>query len=99
VHKILVAASKVTLTPDTYSLQSVVNADCINTILDLITDTPEKNSNFKFGSGFPYATDLVSFIHEKFGDYFTICVAGYPMGHPDAVSFEEDLVHLKEKVL
>jgi len=99
VHKILVPASKVTVTPDTYSLQSVMNAKCINTILDLSTDRPEKSSNFKFGSGFPYATDIVSFIHEKFGDYFTICVAGYPMGHPDAASFEEDLVHLKEKVL
>lgn len=98
-HKILVPASKVTMTPDTYSLQSAVNAKYINTILDLITDTPEKTSNLKFGSGFPYATDIVSFIHEKFGDYFTICVAGYPMGHPDAVSFEDDLVHLKEKVL
>jgi methylenetetrahydrofolate reductase (NADPH) len=87
------------MTPDTYSLQSVKNGKSINTILDLITDRPQKNSNFKFGSGFLYATDLVSLIHEKFGDYFTLCVAGYPLGHPDAVSFEEDLVHLKEKVL
>ena len=87
------------MNPNIYSLQSVVNAKYINTILDLITDRPKKINNFKFGSAFLYATDLVSFIREKFGDYFTICVAGYPLGHPDAVSFEDDLVHLKEKVL
>ncbi|XP_021937125.1 methylenetetrahydrofolate reductase isoform X2 [Zootermopsis nevadensis] len=61
-------------------------------------DRQEKNNGLKLESDFSYAVDLVSFIQEKFGDYFTICVAGYPLGHPDAVSFEQDLVHLKEKV-
>lgn len=67
-------------------------------LLNLITDRQEKNNGLKLESDFSYAVDLVSFIQEKFGDYFTICVAGYPLGHPDAVSFEQDLVHLKEKV-
>jgi methylenetetrahydrofolate reductase (NADPH) len=80
------------MTPDAYSLRD------INTILDLITDRPESTNNFKVGHSFLYAADLVSFIHEKFGDYFTICVAGYPLGHPDAVCLEQDLVHLREKV-
>ncbi|KAM5248714.1 methylenetetrahydrofolate reductase (NADPH) [Ctenodactylus gundi] len=48
--------------------------------------------------GFNYATDLVKHIRSEFGDYFDICVAGYPKGHPEAGSFEEDLQHLKEKV-
>ncbi|XP_012975480.1 methylenetetrahydrofolate reductase isoform X2 [Mesocricetus auratus] len=48
--------------------------------------------------GFDYATDLVKHIRSEFGDYFDICVAGYPKGHPEAESFEEDLKHLKEKV-
>ncbi|XP_029332448.1 methylenetetrahydrofolate reductase isoform X1 [Mus caroli] len=48
--------------------------------------------------GFSYATDLVKHIRTEFGDYFDICVAGYPRGHPDAESFEDDLKHLKEKV-
>ncbi|XP_007652542.1 methylenetetrahydrofolate reductase isoform X2 [Cricetulus griseus] len=48
--------------------------------------------------GFSYATDLVKHIRSEFGDYFDICVAGYPKGHPEAESFEEDLKHLKEKV-
>ncbi|XP_010626453.1 methylenetetrahydrofolate reductase isoform X3 [Fukomys damarensis] len=48
--------------------------------------------------GFDHATDLVKHIRGEFGDYFDICVAGYPKGHPEAGSFEEDLRHLKEKV-
>ncbi|XP_032719308.1 methylenetetrahydrofolate reductase isoform X1 [Lontra canadensis] len=48
--------------------------------------------------GFSYAVDLVRHIRSEFGDYFDICVAGYPKGHPDAGSFEADLKYLKEKV-
>ena len=47
---------------------------------------------------FNYGTDLVNHIKENFADEFTICVAGYPNGHPDAKSYQEDLQHLKEKV-
>ncbi len=42
--------------------------------------------------------DLVKFIRQEHGNHFGICVAGYPEGHIDAVSYEEDLLHLKEKV-
>ncbi|XP_047725338.1 methylenetetrahydrofolate reductase (NADPH) isoform X4 [Prionailurus viverrinus] len=48
--------------------------------------------------GFSYAADLVRHIRNEFGDYFDVCVAGYPKGHPDAGSFEADLKYLKEKV-
>uniref|UniRef100_A0A8C9C2C9 Methylenetetrahydrofolate reductase n=1 Tax=Phocoena sinus TaxID=42100 RepID=A0A8C9C2C9_PHOSS len=48
--------------------------------------------------GFNYAVDLVKHIRSEFGDYFDVCVAGYPKGHPDAESFEAGLKHLKEKV-
>jgi methylenetetrahydrofolate reductase (NADPH) len=40
----------------------------------------------------------VRFIRKEHGDYFGICVAGYPEGHIDAVSYEDDLKHLKEKI-
>ncbi|KAL8198291.1 UNVERIFIED_CONTAM: hypothetical protein K2H54_003646 [Gekko kuhli] len=48
--------------------------------------------------GFNYATDLVKHIRSEFEDYFDICVAGYPKGHPEAESYVDDLKHLKEKV-
>ncbi|PKK24169.1 methylenetetrahydrofolate reductase (NAD(P)H), transcript variant X2 [Columba livia] len=49
--------------------------------------------------GFNYAVDLVKHIRNEFDDYFDVCVAGYPKGHPEAESYEADLRHLKEKVL
>merc|ERR1719161_249990 len=48
--------------------------------------------------GFPYATDLVKYIREEYGDYFCVAVAGYPEGHLEATSFADDMKHLKEKV-
>ena len=37
---------------------------------------------------FNFATDLVRHIRAEHEDYFTVCVAGYPTGHPDADSYE-----------
>lgn len=47
---------------------------------------------------FKYATDLVRMMREEYGDYFGISVAGYPYLHPDCPSYEDSLLHLKEKV-
>jgi len=40
--------------------------------------------------GFTCALDLVEYIRENFGSDFGISVAGYPEGHPNAISLIED---------
>ena len=71
-------------------------------------DTDESGSG---GSGtdsnvdFTWAVDLVRYIRRKYGDYFSIGVAGYPEGHADESNpeagkqnVEHDLPYLEEKV-
>jgi len=77
----------------------------IMNILALRGDPPghlekgEKSEGFKqVEGGFAYATDLVKYIRAEFGDYFCIAVAGYPEGHLEATSFDDDMKYLKEKV-
>ena len=36
--------------------------------------------------GFKCALDLVKFIRSEFGDEFSVAVAGYPEGHPNAIT-------------
>ncbi|MBX9962243.1 MAG: methylenetetrahydrofolate reductase [NAD(P)H] [Burkholderiales bacterium] len=47
---------------------------------------------------FRYASDLVTFIRERFGDAFHIEVAAYPEYHPQARSAEDDLRNFERKV-
>jgi methylenetetrahydrofolate reductase (NADPH) len=51
-----------------------------------------------FTGDFQYASDLVAYIREEFGDYFFIEVAAYPEYHPQAKSAQEDLLNFKRKV-
>eukprot|EP00448_Togula_jolla_P006835 CAMPEP_0170613060 /NCGR_PEP_ID=MMETSP0224-20130122/24067_1 /TAXON_ID=285029 /ORGANISM="Togula jolla, Strain CCCM 725" /LENGTH=813 /DNA_ID=CAMNT_0010938629 /DNA_START=39 /DNA_END=2480 /DNA_ORIENTATION=- len=39
--------------------------------------------------GFNCALDLVKYMRQAHGDYFSIAVAGYPEGHPDAIEVVE----------
>lgn len=48
-------------------------------------------------NGFNYASDLVKFIKEEYGDYFCIGVAGYPEVHLQATSRSDDIKWLKYK--
>ncbi|XP_004343584.1 mthfr-prov protein [Capsaspora owczarzaki ATCC 30864] len=81
----------------TETLQRAKN-NGIRNILTLRGD-PAPGEGWKtIENGFGYATDLVKHVRDTFGDYFGICVAGYPNGHPEAKSLESDLQHLKEKV-
>lgn len=71
----------------------------IRNILALRGDPPRGATDWVHNeNGFNYAVDLVRFIRETYGDYFTICVAGYPEVHLTATSREDDIKHLKEKV-
>lgn len=55
-------------------------------------------SGYGMGGQFHYASDLVAFIRQEFGDYFHIEVAAYPEMHPQARSPEADLQAFVTKV-
>ena len=70
----------------------------VDNVLALRGDPPAGEINFtKPNNGFGYGVELVQFICEHFS--FCIGVAGYPEGHPESSNREEDLFHLKKKVL
>ena len=63
----------------------------IRNIVALRGDPPAGQDEWKASEGgFACALDLVLFIREKFGDDFGISVAGYPEGHPNAISVVDD---------
>ncbi|KAG0226223.1 hypothetical protein BGW42_003817 [Actinomortierella wolfii] len=68
-------------------------------ILALRGDPPRGQEEWvSCDNGFSHASDLVAYIRENYGDYFSIGVAGYPEMHLDSVSREEDFKWLKYKV-
>ncbi len=70
----------------------------IRNLLALRGDPPQGSKRFSPPpGGFSYASELVSFIKKRYPQW-CIGVAGYPEGHPESPSLEEDLIHLKEKV-
>lgn len=70
----------------------------IRNILALRGDPPKGQEWEAVDGGFAHASDLVKFIRKEYKDFFGIAVAGYPEGHMNATSFEDDLKHLKAKV-
>lgn len=68
----------------------------VETIFVIRGDKPS-DDNFKaHPDSFSYAGDMIAFIKSRYG--FTLGCAGYPEGHLEAQSLEEDITHLKEKV-
>ena len=64
-------------------------------ILALRGDFPRGETST--GGDFNYATDLVKFIRQEFGDKFEIAVAGSPEGHIACRSLDADIAVLKMK--
>lgn len=70
----------------------------IQYIVALRGDPPKGDTEFKpVADGFRYGSELVAFIREEFPQ-FGVAVAAYPEVHPDALSAEDDLRFLKQKV-
>ena len=70
----------------------------IDNVLPLRGDPPKGQTSFvPTEGGFRYASELVHFIREE---DFNFCLGGacYPEGHPETVSRDDDLRHLKAKV-
>ena len=64
----------------------------IRNIVALRGDPPAGEEEWKAADGgFTCALDLVKYIREKFGSDFGISVAGYPEGHPNAISEIQDV--------
>jgi len=71
----------------------------IRNICALRGDPPRGQEKWEaIEGGFSYAVDLVRYIRKTYGDYFCIAVAGYPEGHTECTSLEEDIQHLKAKI-
>ena len=71
----------------------------IRNVLALRGDAPNDENKWQMQEcGLNYASDLVQLIREGFEGDFTVVVAGYPSGHPEAASYEDDLINLKRKV-
>jgi len=70
----------------------------IENVLALRGDPPKGMTTFeKAEGGFQFAADLVALVRELDLDLCVGC-AGYPEGHPETPSRDDDLLHLKAKV-
>lgn len=99
---------------EVYRVEPVVHLSCLNymrsEILAMLEELREagienilalrgdRNPDVTPREDFHYASDLIRFIREQTGDEFNISAACYPETHPEAVSREQDILRLKEKV-
>jgi methylenetetrahydrofolate reductase (NADPH) len=69
----------------------------VETILCVRGDEPQEDPDFTpHPECFQHTTELLPFVRERFD--FCTGIAGYPEGHKEAVSFEEDIQFLRQKV-
>ena len=70
---------------------NIAKENGIRNIVALRGDPPAGQEVWKAAEGgFTCALDLVEYIREHFGSTFGVSVAGYPEGHPNAISEIED---------
>lgn len=78
-------------------LNDLAAAD-VHNVMALRGDPPKGETAFTpSDEGFAHASDLVQFIRREY-PRMGLGVAGYPEGHPEAVSLEQDLLFLKNKL-
>ncbi len=71
----------------------------IDNILALRGDVPRDKPDWRPPDGAcSYAVELVRLIRNHFGNYFCVCVASYPEGHPESPNMEWEIRFFKEKV-
>lgn len=75
---------------------STLEKSGVRNILALRGDPPAGFSPGEAQDDFQYAFELVEYLRELNG--FSLGVAGYPEGHPEAASLDEDISFLKRKV-
>ena len=78
---------------DIRAILDQLKANGVRNILALRGDLKDKSDL----GDFHYASELIKFIKDNYGDDFDVFAACYPEKHPEAPSIEEDLRHLKEK--
>ncbi len=71
----------------------------IRNVLALRGDPPKGLPEWKPDEdNFSYSCELVAFMRQRFGDFFSIGVAGFPEGHPLAPNRQTDAKYLKTKI-
>ena len=80
------------------AIADTIHARGFRNIMTLRGDPPKGSSEFKVApDGLRNAHELVSLLKSRHAD-FCLGVAGYPEKHPEALSLDADLTHLKRKV-
>lgn len=70
----------------------------IRNIVALRGDPPAGQEWKASADGFNCALDLVKYIKAHYGDFFSICVAGYPEGHPDKIHADHGVMSSEDEV-
>lgn len=76
---------------------SALRAAGVTRMIALRGDIPDDVSKEDVLTRFMHASDLVAYVKDKYPDLY-IAVAGYPESHPEAVSLNDDIQRLAEKV-